>query len=97
MLFLTGAFDIVSVVIRHTLVQLLTPDDMRGRVSAINSVFIGASNELGAFESGLLAQLFSPVISVVSGGIGTLLVVFGVAWLWPELRRYGRLQGKEER
>ncbi|HET6880101.1 MAG TPA: MFS transporter [Pirellulales bacterium] len=95
MLFLTGAFDIVSVVIRHTLVQLLTPDDMRGRVSAINSVFIGASNELGGFESGLVAEIFSPVISVVSGGIGTLLIVAAVAWLWPELRRYGRLSGNE--
>jgi MFS family permease len=93
MLFLTGAFDIVSVVIRHTLVQLLTPDEMRGRVSAINSVFIGASNELGAFESGLVAQMFTPVISVVSGGIGTLLVVLAAAWLWPELRRYQRLHG----
>ncbi|HQU42934.1 MAG: MFS transporter [Planctomycetia bacterium 21-64-5] len=92
MLFLTGAFDIVSVVIRHTLVQLLTPDDMRGRVSAINSVFIGASNELGAFESGLVAQLFTPAISVVSGGIGTLVVVLLVAAVWPQLRRYGRLQ-----
>ncbi|HWB09681.1 MAG TPA: MFS transporter [Pirellulales bacterium] len=91
MLFLTGAFDIVSVVIRHTLVQLLTPDEMRGRVSAINSVFIGASNELGAFESGLVAQLFTPAISVVSGGIGTILVVLATAWLWPELRRYERL------
>ncbi|HEV3343476.1 MAG TPA: MFS transporter, partial [Pirellulales bacterium] len=97
MLFLTGAFDIVSVVIRHTLVQLLTPDEMRGRVSAINSVFIGASNELGAFESGLIAQMFTPVISVVSGGIGTLLVVLGAAWLWPELRRYERLHGNPER
>jgi MFS family permease len=93
MLFLIGAFDIVSVVIRHTLVQLLTPDEMRGRVSAVNSVFIGASNELGGFESGLVAQLVSPVFSVVSGGVGTLLVVVIVAWLWPELRRYGRLQG----
>jgi MFS family permease len=93
MLFLTGAFDIVSVVIRHTLVQLLTPDEMRGRVSAINSVFIGASNELGAFESGLVAQMFSPAISVVSGGVGTLLVVLAVAWLWPDLRRYERLHG----
>lgn len=92
MLFLTGAFDIVSVVIRHTLVQLLTPDNMRGRVSAINSVFIGASNELGAFESGFVAQLFTPVVSVVSGGIGTLLVVVTVAAAWPQLRRYGRLQ-----
>lgn len=93
MLFLTGAFDIVSVIIRHTLVQLLTPDEMRGRVSAINSVFIGASNELGSFESGLVAQIFTPVFSVVSGGVGTLVVVAIVAWLWPELRRYGRLQG----
>jgi MFS family permease len=93
-LFLTGAFDIVSVVIRHTLVQLLTPDEMRGRVSAINSVFIGASNELGAFESGLVAQLFTPTLSVVSGGVGTILVVAAIAWLWPELRRYGRLHGE---
>ncbi len=97
MLFLTGAFDIVSVVIRHTLVQLLTPDEMRGRVSAINSVFIGASNELGAFESGLIAEMFSPLISVVSGGAGTLLVVAIIAWLWPELRRYGSLQGPSRR
>jgi MFS family permease len=97
MLFLTGTFDIVSVVIRHTLVQLLTPDEMRGRVSAINSVFIGASNELGGFESGLVAQLFTPVISVVSGGVGTLLVVAAAAWLWPELRHYGRLQGPAEK
>jgi MFS family permease len=96
MLFLTGAFDIVSVVIRHTLVQLLTPDEMRGRVSAINSVFIGASNELGAFESGLVAQLFTPVTSVVSGGIGTILVVLATAWLWPELRRYDRLHGSSD-
>lgn len=93
MLFLSGAFDIVSVIIRHTLVQLLTPDEMRGRVSAINSVFIGASNELGSFESGLVAEVFTPVFSVVSGGVGTLMVVAIVAWLWPELRRYGRLQG----
>jgi MFS family permease len=93
MLFLTGAFDIVSVVIRHTLVQLLTPDAMRGRVSAVNSIFIGASNELGGFESGLVAQLTSPVISVVSGGIGTLLVVAAVVVGWPQLRRYGRLDG----
>lgn len=92
MLFLTGAFDIVSVVIRHTLVQILTPDDMRGRVSAINSMFIGASNELGAFESGFVAQFFGPVVSVVSGGIGTLVVVLAVACVWPQLRRYGRLQ-----
>jgi hypothetical protein len=94
MLLLTGAFDIVSVVIRHTLVQLLTPDAMRGRVSAVNSIFIGASNELGGFESGAVAQLTTPLISVVSGGFGTLLVVLAVAVGWPQLRRYGRLDGK---
>lgn len=90
-LFAIGALDNISVVIRHTLVQLLTPDEMRGRVSAVNSMFIGASNELGGFESGLLAHLTSPTVSVVSGGIGTIFVVAGVALLWPELRRYGRL------
>jgi hypothetical protein len=88
MLFLLGAFDNVSVVIRSTLVQLLTPDEMRGRVSALNTLFIGTSNELGSFESGVVAGLLGPVFSVVSGGIGTLLVVGGVAWHWPELRKY---------
>jgi len=91
MLFTCGAFDNVSVVIRHTLVQLLTPDDKRGRVSAVNSLFIGTSNELGGFESGIVAHLVGPVFSVVSGGIGTILVVITVAWHWPEIRRYGRL------
>lgn len=92
MLFLTGAFDNISVVVRHTLVQLLTPDEMRGRVSAVNQVFIGSSNELGGFESGVTAKLLGPVLSVVLGGIGTVLVVLGVAVKWPELRRLGRLQ-----
>ena len=78
-------------VVRSTLVQILTPDAMRGRVSALNSLFIGTSNELGAFESGLVANFFGPVSSVVSGGIGTLMIVLGMAWLSPELRRYGRL------
>lgn len=91
MLFLTGALDNISVVVRHTLVQLLTPDEMRGRVSAINSMFIGASNELGGFESGLVAALSTPTISVVAGGIGTLVVVAAVALMWPPMRRYGRL------
>src|SRR5579883_1391930 len=86
MLFLLGAFDNISVVIRSTLVLLRTPDEMRGRVGAVNSLFIGASNQLGGFESGALAQLFGPVVSVVAGGIGTLLVVALVAWLWPEMR-----------
>jgi MFS family permease len=91
MLCLLGSCDNISVVVRSTLVQVLTPDDMRGRVSALNSLFIGTSNELGAFESGLVARFFGPVISVASGGIGTLLIVLCMAWLSPELRRFGRL------
>src|SRR6185369_3773505 len=91
MLAVLGSCDNISVVVRSTLVQILTPDNMRGRVSALNSLFIGTSNELGAFESGLVANFFGPVVSVVSGGIGTLLVVFGMVWLSPELRNYGRL------
>jgi MFS family permease len=92
MLVLLGACDNISVVIRHTLVQSLTPDSMRGRVSAVNQVFIGASNDLGGWESGLTARLFGPVLSVVGGGIGTLLVVLGVAAKWPEVRRLGSLR-----
>ena len=79
MLFLTGALDNISVVIRHTLVQTMTPDHLRGRVSAVNSLFIGASNELGGFESGMVAHYFGPVFSVVSGGVGTILVVIVIA------------------
>ena len=86
-----GATDNVSVVVRHTLVQLLTPDEKRGRVSAVNSLFIGTSNELGGFESGIVAYWLGPVFSVVSGGIGTILVVLVVAMVWPEIRKYGRL------
>ncbi|HYS46030.1 MAG TPA: MFS transporter, partial [Rhizomicrobium sp.] len=91
MLFLCGAVDNISVVVRHTLVQLLTPDQKRGRVSAVNSLFIGTSNELGGFESGLVAHLVTPLFSVVSGGIGTILAVLCVAVIWPEIRKYGRL------
>ncbi len=91
MLFFTGLFDSVSMVVRQTLVQLLTPDEMRGRVSAVNNIFIGTSNEFGALESGLTAALFGPVVSVVAGGIGTILVVLGVAWKWPETRKIGAL------
>jgi MFS family permease len=86
-LILSGAFDNISVVVRHSLVQLRTPDEMRGRVSAVNTVFISSSNELGEFESGTVAAWFGPVVSVVSGGIGTLLVVLGVSRLWPEIRK----------
>jgi MFS family permease len=89
---LTGAFDNVSVVVRHTLVQMLPPDHMRGRVSAVNNVFIGASNELGAFESGLAARLLGTARSIVFGGVGTILVVLGVALRWPEVREFGSLK-----
>jgi MFS family permease len=91
MLFLAGAFDSVSVIIRGSIVQLMTPDEMRGRVSAVNNIFIGTSNEFGALESGLTAALFGPVISVVGGGIGTILVVLGVSRFWPETRKIGAL------
>lgn len=101
MLFACGMADNVSVVVRHTLVQMLTPDEKRGRVSAVNNLFIGTSNELGEFESGSVAKLCGPaigntvamgaIISVVAGGVGTLVVVAAVALLWPEIRRYGRL------
>jgi MFS family permease len=91
MLFLTGAFDNISVVIRHTLATILTPDKMRGRVSAVNGMFISASNELGRFESGSVAALFGSIFSVVSGGVGALVVVATVAFSSPQLRRFGRL------
>lgn len=95
MLFLTGFFDNVSVVVRHTLVQLRTPNELRGRVSAVNSMFIGSSNELGGFESGLVASWFGPVASVVSGGIGTLAVVALWARLFPSLVRFDRLTDRD--
>jgi len=83
-----GMADAVSVVLRGTAIQLSTPDALRGRVSSVNFVFIGASNQLGAAESGFLAALTSATFSVVSGGVGCLLVVALVAWRMPELRRY---------
>ena len=101
MLFICGLVDNVSVVIRHTLVQLLTPDEKRGRVSAVNNLFIGTSNELGEFESGIVAQLLGPmignsvalgtVLSVVLGGFGTIGVVAAIALIFPQIRKYGRL------
>ncbi|MGD0612991.1 MAG: MFS transporter [Anaerolineales bacterium] len=92
MLILLGGLDNISVVIRRTLLLTRTPDEMRGRISAVNSIFIGASNELGGFESGVTAGLFGPVISVVGGGIGTILVVLAVARIWPEMRRLRTLE-----
>ncbi len=96
MLFICGFVDNVSVIVRHTLVQLLTPDAMRGRVSSVNNLFIGTSNELGWFESGLVSRFFGPVFSVVSGGVATVLVVLAVAWIWPEIPRFGRLVQPDE-
>ena len=91
MLVMLGAADCVSVVIRQSLVQLETPDDMRGRVSAVNSVFIGASNQLGEFESGAAAALIGIVPSVVAGGVGTLLIVAAWFRLFPSLAARDRL------
>jgi MFS family permease len=100
MLLALGALDNISVVIRHVLVQVRTPDALRGRVAAVNSVFIESSNELGAYESGAVAALFrggaqGSIISVVIGGVGTILVVLGVGWAWPQVRRLGALQPVE--
>ncbi|MGI8906721.1 MAG: MFS transporter [Candidatus Sumerlaeaceae bacterium] len=91
-----GAADMVSVVIRHTVVQMLTPPEMRGRVSAVNLVFIGASNELGEFESGVTAHWFGTVPAVVIGGVGTLMVVGLWAFMFPQLRKYKRLDVAED-
>jgi MFS family permease len=90
-LLLLGASDMVSVIIRATLTQLATPDEMRGRVTAVDMIFIGASNEFGQFESGVTAQWFGTVPAVVLGGVGTLVVIVIWAWLFPELRRAGEL------
>ncbi len=85
-LFLLGASDMISVIIRSILVQLATPDEMRGRVNAVDMIFVGVSNELGEFESGLTAHWFGTVPAVVLGGVGTLVVIGIWAWAFPELR-----------
>jgi MFS family permease len=90
-LVLLGACDMVSVIVRHTLVQLATPDEMRGRVSAVNMVFIGASNEVGQFESGLTAQWFGTVPAVVLGGVGAIVMAALWASMFPQLRRVDQL------
>lgn len=92
LLAISGAADYVSVVVRHTLLQTRTPVELLGRVSAVNAVFIGSSNEIGAFESGVAADWFGTVPSVVGGGCVTLLVVALTAWRFPELRRLGPLR-----
>ena len=90
-----GACDMVSVIVRHTLVQVATPDEMRGRVSAVNSMFIGASNEVGQFESGVTAAWLGAVPAVIAGGIGTIVVVGLWAKVFPQLSRFERLQPKQ--
>jgi hypothetical protein len=85
----------VSVIIRATLIQVATRDEMRGRVNAVDMLFIGVSNELGEFESGLTAQWFGTVPAVVLGGVGTLLVIATWAWLFPELREADQLTAAE--
>ena len=92
MLVICGMADNISVVIRHTLVQTLTPDSMRGRVSAVNQIFIGSSNEIGGLESGVTAWMFGAVRSVVGGGIGTIAVVLAVAAKYPQMRSLGALK-----
>jgi MFS family permease len=92
MLLLTGALDLVSVIVRSTLVQVLTPDSMRGRVNAVSYIFIHSSNELGGFESGAVAALIGLVPSVVLGGLGSILVVLAVTRIWPQVAQLGSLQ-----
>jgi hypothetical protein len=95
-LVLVGASDMVSVVVRGTLVQIATPDAVRGRVNAVDMIFIGASNELGEFESGLTAHWFGTVPAVILGGAGTLIIVALWAWLFPELRNADKLTPVQE-
>lgn len=96
MLLLTGALDNVSVVVRHTLVALLTPNEMRGRVSAVTAIFIGSSNEIGGVRAGAVASLFGPVIATVAGGVASMLVVLTWAGLFPRLRQFGALADVSE-
>jgi MFS family permease len=91
LLIVMGAADMLSVFVRLTVVQISPPPEMRGRVNAVNMLFIGASNELGEFESGLTAQWLGPIRAVVAGGVGTLLVVLAWSRLFPQLRRLDRL------
>jgi hypothetical protein len=95
-LLLVGASDMVSVIIRATLVQIATPDQMRGRVSAVDMIFIGASNEFGQFESGVTAQWFGTVPAVILGGLGAVIVTGLWALVFPELRKADRLLATPE-
>ena len=91
-----GAADMVSVYVRHLLVQLTTPDAIRGRVSAVNAVFIGASNELGEFESGVTAAWWGTVPAVLVGGVATVMVAGAWSWLFPSLRTLQRFPGQAQ-
>ena len=95
-LFLVGATDMVSVIVRGTLIQVATPDEMRGRVNAVDMIFIGASNELGQFESGVTAQWLGSVPAVIVGGVGAIVVTALWAWMFPELRKVNQLKFKEK-
>lgn len=88
-----GAGDMISVNVRQTLIQIVTPDHMRGRVSAVSGLFISGSNELGEFESGVLSRFIGPVMAAAFGGIGTIFVTGGWAWMFPALRRADKLDG----
>ena len=95
-LFLSGLTDGISMVIRQTILQLRTPDAMRGRVASVNSIFVGSSNELGAFESGLTAKLMGTVTAVVFGGTMTLLTVFATGIFSPAFRKLDLQKDVEE-
>lgn len=95
-LFIVGATDMVSVIVRGTLIQVATPDEMRGRVNAVDMIFIGASNELGQFESGVTAQWFGTIPAVILGGVGAIVVTGLWAWMFPQLRKVNQLSFKEE-
>jgi hypothetical protein len=95
LLIVSGMFDMVSVVVRSTLLQSRTPEGMLGRVSSVNQIFVGSSNEIGMFESGVTARWWGPVGSVLVGGLATLGVVGVIAWTVPSLRRLGRLHPEE--
>lgn len=95
-LVLSGGFDAVSVFVRWTMFQIVTPDHMKGRVAAVSSIFVGSSNEIGEFESGVMAKLMGTVASVVFGGCMTLVVVSVTAWRAPKLRKLDSLAGHAE-
>ena len=90
-----GGADAISVYVRNTLVQIVTPDAMRGRVSAVSGLFIGASNELGEFETGLVARIMGPVTACVFGGVGSMIVTGAWSRLFPALRKADRLDAPQ--